>query len=140
MYVLSLCGVSLMNGKPVTKCRSVLIVEDDNDIRESLVDLVELEGCAVLQATNGKEALELLKVERPCLILLDLFMPIMSGFEFLSARSHDYTIATIPVVVVSAVAEEAQQKTENVAAYIKKPLDLDSILSVVRKFCCNEAG
>jgi CheY-like chemotaxis protein len=79
----------------------VLIVEDDEAIRETLRELLEFEGFEVATAANGREAVsQLQRTERPCLILLDLMMPVMNGWEFLRKRREDLTIATIPVVVV----------------------------------------
>lgn len=115
-------------------CRSILIVEDDNDIRESLAQVLELEGYNVSTAANGKEALELLTtIKRPCLILLDLMMPVMSGWEFLNAQRDDMMLATIPVVVVSAAGEKA--KSTPASGFIKKPIDLPVLLSMIEQYC-----
>src|SRR4051812_23576179 len=96
--------------------RSVLVVEDDRDIREALSDLLEMEGFKVYTAGNGKEALSVLKeISSPCVVLLDLFMPVMSGFEFLTAQSHDHIIATIPVIIVSAVADDPKARAKSIA-------------------------
>jgi CheY-like chemotaxis protein len=115
-------------------CKDVLVVEDDKDIRETLQQVLELEGYRVTTATNGKEGLESLKgIDRPCVILLDLMMPVMNGWEFLEAHRTDTTLATIPVVVVSAAGDKA--KSAPAAGFIKKPVDLESLLNVVRRYC-----
>jgi CheY-like chemotaxis protein len=112
----------------------VLIVEDDRDIRESLQEILEFEGYEVLTATNGKEGVEALsRMPRPCLILLDLMMPVMNGWQFLEAQKSNHCLATIPVVVVSAVSE--RDKAAGAAAFIKKPVDLESLLKTVEKYC-----
>lgn len=120
--------------KETADCTGVLIVEDDRDIRDSLKLVLEMEGFQARTAENGQAALEVLKnADRPCLILLDLMMPVMNGWEFLHSMQQDCVIATIPVVVVSAVAEKA--KDHGVAGYVKKPVDLNVLLSLVRRFC-----
>ncbi|MGZ3709088.1 MAG: response regulator, partial [Bdellovibrionota bacterium] len=116
-------------------CQSILIVEDDTDIRETLQQILELEGYTVLTASNGQEALDLLpQVARPCLILLDLMMPVMNGWEFLELKkkSDDISLATIPVVVVSAAGERAKQIPAS--GFIKKPIELESLIQSVRKY------
>ncbi|MBI4511703.1 MAG: response regulator [Deltaproteobacteria bacterium] len=118
-------------------CRSILVVEDDPDISETIQDLLEQEGYSVTTAANGKEGLEKLgHMERPCLILLDLMMPVMNGLEFLAARGENDVIATIPVVVLTAYGQMASQvPTSEVAGIVKKPVELESLINSVRTFC-----
>ncbi|MEO5970088.1 MAG: response regulator [Bdellovibrionia bacterium] len=74
------------------RCKSILVVEDEESIRENFQLLLELEGYSVFTASNGKESLRILKtIEKPCLILLDLLMPVMNGMEFLEAKSQEDT-------------------------------------------------
>jgi CheY-like chemotaxis protein len=116
------------------KCRSVLIVEDEEGIRENLKQLIELEGYNVFTAANGEEGLRVLhKIERPCLILLDLLMPVMNGMEFLMAKSHDDMIAQIPVCVVSGVADKPSLK--GTVGFVKKPIDLEILLNFIKLYC-----
>ena len=116
------------------KCSSVLIVEDERDIRETLKQVLELEGYNAITASNGKEAIEMLAtIPRPCLILLDLMMPVMDGWQFLEAQREDIILATIPVVIVSAAGEKA--KSAGASAFIKKPVELDCLLSLVKQYC-----
>ena len=115
-------------------CKRVLVVEDDLDIRESLEQILEIEGYQPLLAENGKAAVDLLNNgERPCLILLDLMMPVMSGWEFLRVQRENTLIATIPVIVVSAAGEKAKSTSAN--GYIKKPIELDNLLEIVHQYC-----
>lgn len=118
-------------------CRGVLVVEDDRDIRESLKLVLEMEGFHVSAATNGREALDMLeRLDRPCVILLDLMMPVMNGWEFLQHMQSDTVIATIPVVVVSAIAERARARP--IAAYVKKPVDINVLIQLVERYCPRE--
>src|SRR3954471_17948717 len=83
---------------------TVIVVDDDNDIRGAICDMLHDEGYSTVQASNGKEALELLREtsERPHLILLDLMMPIMDGWEFLMDIDDDPALHRIPVALMSA--------------------------------------
>lgn len=121
-------------GCPSTGIKSILVVEDEPIIRENIQMLLELEGYPVYTAENGEVGLAILrKLPRPCLILLDLLMPVMNGIEFLNAKSRDDIIASIPVCVVSGVSERPNMK--NVAAFIKKPLEFDGLLKFIHQFC-----
>lgn len=110
------------------------MVEDDRDIRETLRDALELLGHAVAVAADGREALSVLAaMERPCLILLDLMMPIMSGPEFLNALRADQARADIPVVIVSAWG--AQATKFDAQGYLQKPVDLDELVRYADRYC-----
>jgi len=120
-------------------CRSILIVEDEDIIRENLKALLEMEGYPVFTACNGEDGLRTLRtMPRPCLVLLDLLMPIMNGMEFLEAKSHEDAIAAIPVCIVSGVAERPDMS--KASGYIKKPIEFDGLLKFIRKFCSNSDG
>jgi DNA-binding response OmpR family regulator len=116
---------------------TILVVEDDREIREAIVDVLEAEGYHVESAPNGKEGLSRLREieKRPCLILLDLMMPVMSGGEFLAMARKDDALATIPVVIVSAWPSEAAQIAGATQGYVKKPIDLETLLTTVSRFC-----
>lgn len=115
-------------------CNSILVVEDDEDIRASVMDLLETEGYLTYGASNGKEALELLQdLPKPCLVFLDMMMPIMNGREFLNRFMNDAYLAPIPVVVVSAIADTID--TQGAADVVKKPIDIDVILDIAQRFC-----
>jgi CheY-like chemotaxis protein len=104
----------------------VLVVDDDDDIREVIAEILRAEGYDVVCASNGAQALEELHKERhPDLVLLDLMMPIMSGWEVLEEIQAEEGLARIPVVVVSAMS--APGACEQLA----KPVDLDHLLSTV---------
>lgn len=121
-----------------TECPShtVLIVEDDPDIRESLRDVLEEEGYVVTSATNGREGLDRIsEIERPCLVLLDLLMPLMDGSEFLARLRQTNAHATTPVVIVSAWTDEARRVRGATQGFLQKPVSVSSLIETVRKFC-----
>ncbi|MGZ3789155.1 MAG: response regulator [Bacteriovorax sp.] len=114
--------------------KSILVVEDNKEIQDSLKVALEVEGYNVVTADNGKDALEkLAKIPTPCMILLDLMMPIMNGWEFVEEISKDIMLSTIPVVVVSAFGDK--KGTPKTSGYIQKPIDLDALLNTVSKHC-----
>lgn len=123
------------------KCKSILIVEDDLNIQESIKEALELEGYKkIYVANNGREGLDLLKmIESPCTILLDVMMPVMDGWEFLKTARENYeyhAIATIPVVIVSAARDAEKLAIDKGASgFIKKPVDLNSLYETVGHFC-----
>ncbi len=113
----------------------MLIVEDDPDIRDTFKALLEDRGYEVATAANGREALdELSGMRRPCVILLDLMMPVMSGPEFLEVVKNDPKRRSIPVLIVSAYAELADSSTL-ADGFLKKPVALDTLLTSVARFC-----
>jgi CheY-like chemotaxis protein len=115
----------------------VLVVDDDRDIRESLADLLGDEGYRVVTASDGQEALEILRQldGQPCVILLDLMMPIMSGAELHAEMAADPKLATIPVVVISADASVKQKAAALGSEYLAKPMHFDRVLHAVERYC-----
>ena len=115
--------------------RTVFIVEDDVDTREMLGRFLELEGYQVGSAPNGKAALELLDAGAPaCVILLDLMMPVMDGWQFRREQVQHAALANIPVIVVSAAGQERIRQID-ADAYLSKPVDLDELLAQVTQYC-----
>lgn len=114
----------------------VLVVEDNADVREVVATTLTLERYDVVTAENGAVALQQLKASpRPCLIILDLHMPVMDGFAFRRAQQADATLATIPVVVVSVdTAIDQHVRALGVAAAVNKD-DFDALVDVVRQHC-----
>jgi two-component system response regulator MprA len=114
---------------------AILVVEDDLDVRLSLVEVLEDEGYSVASASDGVEALDYLRVRpAPRLILLDLMMPRMDGFQFRSAQMNDRAIAEIPVAVVTA-DERVGQRALAMAAhgFLRKPVKLTDLLALVQR-------
>ena len=113
---------------------SVLVVDDDEAIRETLRALLEDEGYAVREAANGAEALVSLEQERPAVVLLDMRMPIMDGWAF-AAALRDRGIR-VPIAVMTA-AQDARKWCDEIGgdACLPKPFDFDAMLAVVGRFC-----
>jgi CheY-like chemotaxis protein len=117
--------------------RWILVIDDDEDIREALGDVLGDAGYSVRVAASGDEALEMLRgADRPALILLDLMMPGMDGFGFRAAQVADPAIASIPVVIISAGGNLATDaKRLGATGFIQKPMKLDAILREVGSRC-----
>jgi CheY-like chemotaxis protein len=118
----------------------VLIVEDDTDLRQALSQVLAEEGYQVGGAEHGRHALEQLRDGvRPCLILLDLTMPVMNGWQFREEQRHDPELASIPVVVISAGANLSEQVAPlGIRDYIRKPIQLGQLLATVQRYCQDE--
>ncbi len=113
----------------------ILIVEDDADLREMMAQLLTLEGYRAETVANGRDALDYLhRGDRPDLILLDLMMPIMDGWEFRRRQREDPALADVPVVVLSAL-DQTRAADLGGTAFLKKPLDFDRLLDLVRQYC-----
>lgn len=116
------------------KAGTVLIVEDDSEIRDLLADFLATEGYGAISVRNGKEALNVLHDEEPvCMILLDLRMPEFDGWSFLEARQSFGLAPGIPTVVMSA--SKLDRPLVGVSDYLSKPLDVEQLLAVVRSHC-----
>ncbi len=117
--------------------KSILIVEDDANIRDALATILEMEGYTVSGAANGQEALNYLRqTQPPRLILLDLMMPVMDGWQFRHEQRQDPKLAAIPIVVVSAAGAVQQQAAALGAnGYLQKPVEVDELLTAVQRHC-----
>lgn len=117
----------------------ILIVDDEPGVRDSLRDVLEDEGYTVVEAANGREALEYLQAHaRPCLVLLDLMMPVMNGFDFLAAVQADTALASLPFVIISAATADKLDDAKRSAVPIgvlPKPVQLKPLLSLVGAHC-----
>lgn len=126
-----------MNEKK-TSSSQVMIVDDEESIRLLLEEFLLLEGYTTLSASNGKEALELLrKSSRPCLILLDMMMPVMNGRDFLDALLSDEQLSSIPVLFVSAFENI---DTKGSVGVMKKPVDINKLLDYIGRYCSLRSG
>lgn len=114
---------------------TVFIIEDDVDTRDMLAKFLELEGYRVELASNGRHALDLLSSGAPaCVIVLDLMMPVMDGWEFRRRQVEDGRLRNIPTIVVSAAGRERLAQI-SADAYLSKPVDMDELLARVSQFC-----
>ncbi|HWC73152.1 MAG TPA: response regulator [Gemmatimonadales bacterium] len=113
----------------------VAIIEDDAEFRNMLRELLEEEQYRVVAVGNGAEALERLRGDTvPDVILLDVSMPVMDGFDFLRFRNDDPRLATVPVVLVTN-AKPHERPTVGVNAIVRKPIDIDEILFAIKRYC-----
>jgi CheY-like chemotaxis protein len=116
-------------------CGGILVVDDDPDIRDSLREVLEDEGYEVACVGNGKEALDHLKSvnPQPCVILLDLMMPVMDGWQFRKEQKLHPEIADIPLVVITATGK--RPVLIDAAELVMKPLDLTRLFQSVERYC-----
>jgi len=117
--------------------RDVLVVDDDADIRHALIGALEEQGYHAISASNGREALTVLRTLHtpPSVILMDLMMPVMNGWEFRAEQQRDPLLSKIPVVVVSArenIREDALQVSAS--GYLEKPFLLQDLLQAIGEF------
>ena len=111
----------------------ILLIEDDADLADALTEVLKMEGYRIRHALDGAAALALLSgAELPDLILLDLMMPKMNGWEFREAQLRDPRLAKIPVVVLSATGERA--RPIDATRILRKPVTLEVLLATVREF------
>jgi CheY-like chemotaxis protein len=123
-----------MDGPSTNK--NIMVIEDDADVRNALTLILNTEGYHVVGVANGKEAIEKLRTDPPpALILLDLMMPVMDGWEFRDWQRHHPTLRAIPVVVVSA-DESIRSRTHlaGIAGFLQKPIEYDLLLNIVRRY------
>ena len=112
---------------------SLLIVEDDDGARTALGDIFDLEGYNVAYSSNGKEALaQLRNFPLPDVIILDLQMPVMDGWQFRREQQEDESISHVPVVVITAFHRNADI---DAVAVLHKPIDVDRLLDTIRIYC-----
>jgi CheY-like chemotaxis protein len=119
-------------------CGRVLVVDDDAGIRDSLRELLELEGYAVDTAEHGRAGLQNIEAAgAPCLVLLDLMMPVMNGVEFLQAlrRHPDPQVANAAVAVVSALDDASAVQAPYHCEVLRKPVDVDKLIDTVHRYC-----
>ena len=124
----------MIAGSPCS--RRVLVVEDDRDIREAVAEVLEDNAYQPVEAENGAVALRRLREgePEPCLILLDVMMPVMDGFQFRREQEKDPALAAIPVVLFTAHASVTPSSVGAVGV-LKKPLDFDALLKLLEEYC-----
>jgi CheY-like chemotaxis protein len=113
----------------------VLVIDDDPDLRMSIAELLRSHGYRVIEARHGRDGLDRLNEEQPDVILLDLNMPVMDGWEFRAEQRRlvDERLAAVPVLLCTAELDGDKHKVElNASALIEKPLDMDRVLEAVK--------
>ena len=115
--------------------RTIMVIEDDRDIRDAVKEILESENYKVVTAGNGKEALELLRAtaNQPRLVLLDMMMPVMDGFDFLKILTNDTVLAAIPVYIHSANYDIRDLR--GAKGLLRKPASCEAILALVESYC-----
>jgi CheY-like chemotaxis protein len=126
----------LTGGKASTKAAvsSVLIVEDDKDVAQIIKDVVEAQGYRAVAVTNGRDALGVLEAERPALMLVDLFMPVMTGVELLKIVKRSPQLAGIPRVIMTAANDQMIGVREDVPV-LYKPVDFEALTRLLQQYC-----
>lgn len=109
----------------------MLVVDDEVDIRTAMAEVLEDEGYEVFAASNGQDGLHQLREKQPSVVLLDLMMPGMNGWEFRRAQQLEPELSTIPVIVLTAMGRAPAIDAES---YLQKPFDLDTLLDEVRRW------
>jgi CheY-like chemotaxis protein len=121
----------------VQGCKRVLVVDDEHDIQEAIAEVLADDDYRAMPASNGREALEQLHAmdEKPCVILLDMKMPIMNGFQFRAAQQADPALQGIPVIILTANFQAAEVADLGAAAFVRKPFSPDALLETVNAAC-----
>ena len=126
----------MSHGPVKSEKKSVLVIEDDPDARDLLVRVLESAGYRVRATSNCVTGLAHLRSEPTCLVLLDLMVPVMDGWQFRAAQLNDPDVATVPVLVVSGHPTVGQQaKLLGAAGYLPKPIDVDRLVEMVKQHC-----
>ena len=127
-------AVTVTAAEPASESR-VLVVDDDSAIRGMIVAALRHEGTyQFFEAANGKDALDLMRGQHPDVVVLDLMMPILSGWDVLRERAHDASIRKIPVIIVSANRdpEIATAVDAGICAFLPKPFDINALSALVK--------
>lgn len=119
---------------PDVRTIRVLVVDDDANIRRMVIAALRREGYSFLEAPNGREALDLMRSDHPDVVVLDLMMPILSGWDVLRERVEDDELRRIPVIIVSANRdpEVATAMAQGICAFLPKPFDIGALSALVR--------
>ena len=122
--------------------RRVLVVDDDPSIRGLIIAALRREGYKFIEAPNGREALDLMRTEHPDVVVLDLMMPILSGWDVLKERVNDPQLMRIPVIIVSANKDPdlAHAVDKGICAFLPKPFDISALSALVRSCIAPGSG
>jgi CheY-like chemotaxis protein len=115
----------------------ILLIEDNDPIRENTMEWLELSGYQIMMASGGRDALKMMNIQKPDLILCDIMMPQMDGYEFLKIIKQEYQLASIPFIFLTAYSEKKDiEKGLQMGAtdYIVKPFEPDQLVLTIRKY------
>jgi CheY-like chemotaxis protein len=118
----------------------VLIVDDSDSVRQTLIAIVQHRGYDVIGCANGLEAMHQLRThgENPCLVFLDVIMPHMDGWEVLYEMQNDPHLATIPVVMISASGNYTRQAlVHGAVSFLPKPFDIRMVMHIIKRYCAD---
>ena len=112
----------------------ILVVDDDPNIRRLIIAALRHNGYCFIEAANGREALDAMRRDNPAVVVLDLMMPVVSGWDVLRERAADAELVKIPVIVISASrsAEVASAMDHGICAFLPKPFDISALTSLVK--------
>ncbi len=124
----------MTSGVTTASAPRVLVVDDDASIRRLIVAALKRDGYAFIEAANGKEALDLMRQYHPAAVVLDLMMPVVSGWEVLRERMREADLLSIPVIIVSASRDAAIADAidKGICAFLPKPFDIGALSALVR--------
>lgn len=124
-------------GVAIKSEQTILLVEDDNDIRDVIHEALELEGYLVASVSDGRAALQrLTDAPPPKLILLDLMLPHVTGWEIIDIlRNDSHPLSKVPILITSAAGASAVEASKKVEGHLKKPIDLAHLLEAVSRYC-----
>ncbi len=126
----------LRNMLPGRSHHPILVVEDDTDIRDAMAKILEKNGFTVIGACDGEDALEKLRAgARPCLILLDIYMPRKDGWEFRAEQVQDPDLSGIPTIAYSADDSIEDRALALGLPFFRKPAVLDRVVNIVKRYC-----
>jgi CheY-like chemotaxis protein len=115
---------------------TVLLIDDHDETRDGLTQLIRAEGYGVETARNGREALRVVRHVKPCVILLDVKMPDMTGYDFRRAQLADDDLREIPVILCLPIADTRERADQlDASAYIEKPVEFTRLMGLIRKTC-----
>lgn len=112
----------------------MLVVDDDPNIRRMIVAALKRDGYTFLEAPNGRDALDIMRHDHPAVVVLDLMMPVLSGWDVLRERMSDPGLRSIPVIIVSANRdpEVAHAVSQGICAFLPKPFDIGALSALVK--------
>jgi CheY-like chemotaxis protein len=119
-----------MATRPVSRALTVLVVEDDSDVRESIQMMLEHDGFSTLAATDGAHGLALLAAHQPDVVLLDMHLPVLDGTEFLRHKARMSALAPIPVIAITGHPTEGIP--QGAASLLRKPFDVEEFRTAFR--------